>query len=454
MRPLYILTVILTIFITTGVSCKKFLDEKQDQKLVVPKTVQDLQSLLEVWFTVNRYGPQMGEVSADDYYMTNEDWLASNEYLRRGYVWEGRNLFTPGSNNDWGNTYYNIYRANTVLFYLDKIDRVPGDQPSWNTTKGTAHFLRGSWFAQVAWIWSQAYNRNTASADLGIPLRLTPDFNERTHRSNLQQTYDQIIFDLKEAAFYLPERASHPISPSKSAAFGWLSRVYLSMGEYDSAGVYAGKAISLHPDLMDFNDLNAAANAPIASFNKEVIYHSVINKTLSTTRARIDTLLYNSYDNNDLRKAVYFRFFSNRYIFKGSYDGSDVAGGWFNGIASDEMYLNRAEYYARNGDKDEALQDLNTLMIKRWRNNGTWMPILAASSEEALTIILSERRKELTQRGLRWMDIKRLNKQGANISLRRIINATEYNLQPNDKKYALPIPEDVIQMTGIPQNPQ
>jgi len=57
-------------------------------------------------------------------------------------------------------------------------------------------------------------------------------------------------------------------------------------------------------------------------------------------------------------------------------------------------------------------------------------------------------------RDLRWMDIKRLNKEGANISLRRTVNGITYSLQPNDNKFALPLPETIIRISGMTQNPR
>ena len=67
---------------------------------------------------------------------------------------------------------------------------------------------------------------------------------------------------------------------------------------------------------------------------------------------------------------------------------------------------------------------------------------------------LKERRKELLFRGLRWSDLKRYNRDGAGISLERTVNGTTYTLPPNDLRYAIAIPEDIIKMTGMPQNPR
>jgi hypothetical protein len=167
------------------------------------------------------------------------------------------------------------------------------------------------------------------------------------------------------------------------------------------------------------------------------------------SRAKIDSSLYQSYSTNDLRKQLYFKNNNNgSYAFKGSYDGTSLL---FSGVAVDEVYLIRAECLARTGNTTAALNDLNTVLEKRWKK-GTFIPFTASTPGEALTLILTERRKELLFRGLRWSDIKRLNKEGASITLKRILNGQSFTLQPNDPRYALPIPEDIIELTGMPQN--
>jgi hypothetical protein len=92
-------------------------------------------------------------------------------------------------------------------------------------------------------------------------------------------------------------------------------------------------------------------------------------------------------------------------------------------------------------------------LSKRWKN-GFFQAVTASSAADALTKILTERRKELVFRGLRWADIKRLNLEGANISLTRKLNGQTYTLSPNHPRFALPIPDDVIQISGMPQNPR
>ncbi|QEC73604.1 RagB/SusD family nutrient uptake outer membrane protein [Arachidicoccus ginsenosidivorans] len=111
----------------------------------------------------------------------------------------------------------------------------------------------------------------------------------------------------------------------------------------------------------------------------------------------------------------------------------------------------RAECLSRAGKVKEAMNDLNTLLLKRWVS-GTYKVYNASTTEEALKIILAERRKELLYRGLRWMDLKRFNLEGRNITLTRKVDGKIYELKPNDPFYALPIPSYVVENFGYKQN--
>jgi starch-binding outer membrane protein, SusD/RagB family len=210
--------------------------------------------------------------------------------------------------------------------------------------------------------------------------------------------------------------------------------------------------LQINNSLIDYNSLSSSSSYPISRFNSEVLFHAAQLPTLVYSGwARVDSNLYNSYASNDLRKTIYFKQFSDStFYFRGSYDGSVSL---FFGLAIDEVYLIRAECEARLGNISEAMTDLNGLMVNRWLT-GTFTPFTATNSQDALNIVLTERRKELLMRDSRWMDIKRLNKEGGNIDLTRNLNGLLYHLTANDNNFALPIPEYVISLTGIVQNPR
>jgi len=56
-------------------------------------------------------------------------------------------------------------------------------------------------------------------------------------------------------------------------------------------------------------------------------------------------------------------------------------------------------------------------------------------------------------RGIRWTDLRRLNLDASSaITIYRKLNGTVYKLEPNSVNYILPIADDVIRLSNIPQN--
>lgn len=439
-------------------SCKKYLDKKSNSGLVVPTTIENFQAILDNASRMNlAVTPSFSESSADDYFLLTPDYNASfTTYLQDVYIWKPADY---NFGNDWDLCYHVIYNSNLCLDELKKIPLTSQNSISWKNVKGSALFFRSFYFMQLAWEFAKPYDENTSNTDLGIVLRLSSDYNIPSARASVKDSYQQIINDAKEAVSYLPDNPLHPMRPSKAAAYGLLARTYLSMRQYDSAWRYADLCLQIKNELIDYNgdpDINGSISdgVPFKVFNKEVVFHSTMNGNYylhnPAISALTDSSLYSLYDNNDLRKIAFFNPINGYFQFKGNYNDEPVL--LFTGIASDEMYLIRAECFARKGDKNAALQDLNTLLAKRY--DSSFVSVTANDSNEALARIILERRKELLMRGLRWIDIKRLNKENANISLTRIMNNQTYTLQPNANYYALPLPTDIINLSGMPQNPE
>ncbi|ATN04903.1 hypothetical protein CRN76_05555 [Chryseobacterium indologenes] len=428
--------------------CSDFLDEKSDSRLATPVTLEDNQALMDRTFNTVLSNSISGQISTDEIYITDADYgNLTNEFEKRLYTWQPGEV-SSSDENDWGSCYRRINVCNTVLYNIEHYQIASAEN-----LKGQALALRAAIYLEAAQVYCLAYNENTANTDLGLPLRLDPDMNIPSKRSSLKETYDQIISDLKVAATLLPATQIALIRPSKATALGYLSRTYLFMGDYQNTLEYGKQTLAIHNDLIDFNTLNPSDSYPIKSMNTEVLLHSsmVYSQLLSSSMAKISQSFYNTYDNNDLRRSIYFRLnTAQQILFKGNYSGGATR---MTCLATDEIYLNVAESYARLSDIPKAMQTLNELLKKRWKT-GTYIPMTANSQNEALDIILKERRKELLFRGLRWSDLKRFNRDGAGISLQRIVNGTNYTLPPNDLRYAIAIPEDIIKMTGMPQNPR
>lgn len=448
------ISIIITVMSAlTLLSCSKYLDKKPDQKLTVPSTLKDFQAILDYYLRVNQFSPGAGEACTDNFYLTTQDYNAmKSDEERRLYTWQNDFLFKPFP-NDWSYSWDNIFRANTILDNINTVQRTQANSLDWDNIKGQALVLRAKCMLQIAFVWCKTYDSVTAAADLGLPLRLSSDFNLPSVRASVADTYKRILTDLTESVPLLPNAPLHVMRFAKPAAYALLARTYLSMRQYEKAGLYADSCLQLYYSLLDYNSLSATASYTFARFNPEVIWESYcfIHEPLYPNNAKIDSILFSSYETNDLRKTLFFKSNGNgTYAFKGSYEGT---GNLFDGIATDEIYLIRAECKARAGDKLAAMADLNTLLSKRYKS-GTFVPLTAPDAAAAMATILEERRKELVFRCLRWADIKRLNKEGANIILQRNINNQLYTLPPNDPRYAIAIPEDVISLSGMQQNPR
>lgn len=460
MKAKLFLVFYLFVFLFFCNGCKKYLDKSPNKALAIPSTVSDYQALLD---NENMFvkGIALGDFGSDDYYLSYSTWQSLFYIMRNAYNWNG-DIFDGQTNDDWNSAYQVVYTSNIVLDGLKKIQVSSSNEIAYNTAKGTALFYRAFSTYNIEETFGEPFKASSADSDLGVPLRLTSNLNETSKRETVRKVFNQIIEDLVASIDLLPSNVqlSTRNRPTKPAAYGLLARVYLTMQDYVKAEEFAEKCLNVYSALIDYNSssfpVNANRSFPSApNENAEVIfecYQLNYGTFVANATTNIDSNLYRSYDVNDLRKTLFFRSnpFPNTYSFRGQYSGSSFT---FGGIATDEIYLIRAECKARRGDVQGSLTDLNMLIKKRWKNTVPYTNITAVDQANALQKVLIERRKELIFRGLRWSDLRRLN-QDPNyaITLQRNLNGQIITLQPNDKKYTYPIPPDEILMSGFMQN--
>src|SRR3546814_903484 len=217
------------------------------------------------------------------------------------------------------------------------------------------------------------------------------------------------------------------------------------MADYQKAGDDAGFAVANTPGLLDYSTLNTEAQYPFERFNEEVIFHSTMLNTaiMNASRLIIDSVLYETFLPGDLRIGLFFRQDGPYTSYKGSYGGGSQ---FFNGLAADELMLTHAECMVRRGDWKQGIHLLNGLLATRFKK-GTFTPSMAESGSEAMSLVLLERRKQLLFRGMRWIDLRRLNSEPDRaVTLTRKIGGSTYTLPPNDRRYVFPLPDLVVQL--------
>ena len=448
----------LLIFATSA--CKKaFLDKLPSSALVVPSTLTDYQNILNN-SNVMAGTPVLGEVSADNLALPYTFWQTLDAREYNAYIWAPDLYQGQGLVDDWDVPYQQVYYANVVLQGLAAIPVASSNRQQWQNEQGEALFFRAYAFYNLTQLFAPPYDSATAATDPGVPLRLTPDVTMPSVRASVAESYGQILADLQQASPLLPPAIAYNYRnlPSRPAALALQARVYLSMRNYTIAELYADSALQLYDSLIDYNTVGTSTLFPFSALNAEVLYQSNIViytqclVALEFPDCLVDSALYASYRPGDLRQSLFFLLnFNGQPTLNTSYAGSIFP---FTGLATDELYLIRAECNARAGQTAAALADLNILLRHRYLT-GTFTPVTAASAADALDSILVERRKELPFRGLRWSDLRRLNLEGYNITPVRNLNGALYSLAPNSNLYTLPIPPDVLaDNLGMIQNPR
>ncbi|MDB5199213.1 MAG: SusD family protein [Chitinophagaceae bacterium] len=442
-------------------ACKKsiFLDKKPSTNILTPTTLTDFQLLLDNTAVMNVTGG-LGQLSADEYILSDADWATGSATERNSYIWS-KDLYSGDvAIADWNKLYTGIFYCNSVLDGLAKSDSLSTSQGQY--LKGWALFDRAYCNYDLVRTFCKAYNNSTSNSDLGIPLRLSSGIDKTQTRSTLQQSYDQIFNDLSQAVSLLQQTrpATNLNRPYKAAAYALLARIYLDMSNYSQAESNADLALNIYSTLINYNTIDQTKSTPFSTTNDELILNSSQVTAYGNFTpvgdfpgiAKIPSSIINLYSPNDLRLPIFFgKFSDNTYYKKAGYNG--INGYPFTGLATDELYLIKSECLARRGQINESMDMLNKLVITRFKT-GTFNPYSAISKDDALFKILTERQKELIWRETRWYDLKRFNLEGQNITLTKTVNGTNYSLPPNDNRWVLPIPSDEIILSGIQQNPR
>ena len=441
-------------------SCSNsFLEDAPNSNILTPQSVDDFQRLLDNFNTIGATSA-LPQLASDEYFITSyEDWQSCRTAVERNsYIWDEDVYGGEVEIRDWNDPYASIYYCNNIIHEINKKANGHKIPLEFRDVYGQALFQQANVYYDLLKNYSVPFDRSTQETDLGIPLRLDPSIDYTLERATVKECYDQIFEDIRRSLANLRYKGPLPERnrATKIAAYALLSRIYLYQRAYNESGKFADSVLNLYDKLIDYNTIPTNSNRPFSMTNDELILfgrsRNYINSNYTNRYKNVfvDTVLINLYEENDLRRSIYFIDNNNGfYTVAEGYNGSGLPP--FNGFAVDEVYLNKAESLVRESELAKAQDLLNKLLIKRYRT-GSFIPIEFSSVQGALRIVLEERRKELVWRSLRWDDIKRLNKEGANIVLKRVLRGKEYVLEANSSRYTFNIPQDEINRSGIIQN--
>lgn len=452
--------ILLSLFLLSGCG-KEFLEKKRDSKQIIPETIADYQAMLDTYKVVNLTGSvNLGLVGADEYRVSDAvltAWKDAYPYEANGYIW-AKDVFATKESTDWNSAYQRILYANLAL-EVEKIKPTAAELESWNNVKGSALFIRAFSYYQLAQLFCKPYDAANAGTDLGVPLKLSYDVTEKVNRGTVAGLYKQILNDLETAYPLVPDQAINKFRPGKATVAALLARTYLQMGNYERAGYYADQGLKYRSQFLDFKTLTIPPLAELfpndyGLSNPEILFFIGNNVRPISGWVGFDAEpeLLALYEAGDIRRQAYFGTTAdNRQAFRASYGGPSLV---FNGLTTAELWLMRAETRARAGNTQLAMDDLNQLRINRYTVKD-YKPATANSADEALAMVVNERRREFVYRGIRWEDLRRFNKDPRFAkTIKHTSYGKDYELPPNDQRYVWPLPDNEVDLNGLPQNPR
>ena len=418
------------------VACNGFLDEKPSKVIDTPETLEALESMLDNSSSLN-INPALTLIMGGDYFSDDAGILALQPWEQNLHLWKADPFQVDDLIYDFRNCYNQIQIANIILENLETID---GDQQRKDRIKGAAYFFRAHAYYNLSVLFQEGPNMEGKGLESKIPIRNTTSMDLQAEYAGLEEIKQIIREDMAGAEVLLPDQVEYPFRPSKIAAKALKARMHLTWEEYDQALTLTEELVEGGLTLMDYKNVDESRSYPFELFNQEVIWQSrIAGYTFmyypNAFQASPDLL--GLYEDNDLRKDMFFVERTGGYMFfRGSYDGSISL---FGGIASDEVYLIYAECLARAGELEKSAEVLNELLINRYQGDYEYLSFVDEYS--ALSRIVQERRKELVFRGLRWSDLRRLNKdERFKQTLVRSYEGFDYTLSPDSERYVLPVP--------------
>jgi|GEM_PF-863753 len=449
-------------------SCDKFLDAPYDNRIEI-NNIEDIEAVV-----INAYPERadiFNEIMTDNFHHYASAMQASNgaTYIPI-YLWKddySDAVTTSTPTYAYSHYYKKIYEANTAIEELDKI-LTTGNSNKHKVLLGEALVLRAYNYFSLVNLFSLHYDETKNATNLGVPLitEVPKDNRGLFNRASVKEVYDQIDKDLTTGLTLMEEaRGELPRTPYRfnlASVYAFMSRVHLYKGKWDEVVKFADKVIaekgvnvrklsedinrknttseiyfaqeimnpSLHPSLLLVQQTSTFLCRPIGyRLGGFYLAHDVFYKT----------------PNNDLRN----RLFSSggtvidsialvvKYANQPNNPSAKQAR--YDCFTMEEVLLNRAEANLKKSapDIDKAVADIEA--IRKERITPYTALAKPTSVEQALDIVMSQRKLELIGQGFRWYDIKRL---GIRVEHRLVrINADpDAVLEPNDLRTALQIP--------------
>ena len=422
-NTIYILLLSLTIF-----SCDDYLDI-ETKGFQVPKTVDHLGDMMNTGSQTGSSamgGARMQMMKSDNVYLPDQ-WNLWTLYM---YQFDPKVEELLYDDTEFATLYRTIYYSNFVLENVDSFEE--GKQWNRDEVKGIALYNRAA--AYLILVNNYAAHYTEGSEEFGVPYVTSTLLDQDFPLEKVTVIYEAIVEDLKGSIELLKPDRIGPVLPGKMAAYTILSRAYLYMGDYENAKIVAGEALALDSSLEDFK------SAP--GYWQSRDYGDVLQYKDSGAKLYYGSLqpaqdLLDLYDPlTDARYNKYIADYGDWGIYFNYAAPANI------GASMGELYLNYIEACLRTDDRSSAEPKLDSFLDARY----FVAPVYAdMDDDQLLDFILDERRREMTNSGMRVYDIKRLNAlHNANITVTHIYQDKIYTCEPSSDQLILPLPPQEV----------
>lgn len=429
--------VVFSILSFVVLSCEDYLDVVPKGE-VIPRTIADYELMFNS-VSMTDLAPVIISRATDDIYIssgTEETGTEANTYFWKKYIDED----TDANPQVWQEGYTTLYYSNVIINNI--MDAEEGSQAEKQMLMGQALTIRALNYFYLLTTFANAYDPDLNPDDMGVPLVSSINVTDATPpRSTLKECFDLIIRDLVQALEWLPEAHKDRWRVTRYGAAGVLSRIYLYMGDYEKADEYAQIALQSDQEnkIADYNTMTPDS-LPVTAQNSEKIWVDYGNVPGLYTDYSQDLRSY--FDDEDGR----IRLLTGVGDDSITYRSANIRN---TGIGYPEMYLNRAEFLVRDGQIEEGMEIINRIRDHRLPEDHENRHLEADNREDALRLVLEERRRELAFTGTRWMDMKRLDREGMMPAVHRYMNNDSTRtviatLEPGSDQYTFEIPIKVI----------
>lgn len=432
-------------------SCDDFLDITPTGK-VIAKTGKEYRALLT--YEYKNFPEDRGLATLRSDEMTLSKASTSTEDYDSYFdiwAWNDLNQQSTTASFGWRRYYHTIYIANYIIENQTKITEATQDEIS--QLVGEAYMMRAYCHFLLVNLYADAYTHCNPATTRGIPLSLEANVNNVLTCSSVEQVYQQVIADIKEAKTRLKVAVwdeGYTYRFNQISADALLARVYLYKGDWQDALAEAKVVMEKHGDLEDLTDSKVLPN-----YYKSVESIVALEQVMTSGYVKMGVpskALVDTYRTGDKRKALYFKAqtASVYSLIKYGDKGND---GYRCSFRSAEAYLIAAEAAAQNAADNAAADDANlveartylkALMAKRYaaaKYNQYAAELDTMQKADLLKAIYNERTCELAFEGHRWFDLRRTTRP----QLSKTYGENSYVLEANDSRYTLRFPIEAVE---------